>query len=84
MNSGCSFSNVFYLLNAICCFFHSALSSIEVVNKTTFERRSHGQHVHRLALQENLPNQKILLRAHGNASSYKITCYRYVETCMFN
>ncbi|XP_077065001.1 uncharacterized protein LOC143716366 isoform X1 [Siphateles boraxobius] len=53
-----------------------SISSIEVVNKTTFDRRGHGQRVHRLALQENLPNQKILLRAHGNASSYKTTCYR--------
>ncbi|KAK9961891.1 hypothetical protein ABG768_007289 [Culter alburnus] len=53
-----------------------SISSIEVVNKTTLDRRSHGQHEHRLALQENLSNQKILLRAHGNAPSYKTTCYR--------
>ncbi|KAG1951364.1 poliovirus receptor [Pimephales promelas] len=53
-----------------------SISSIEVVNKTTFGRRSHDQHVHRITLQENLPNQKILLRAHGNASSYRTTCYR--------
>ncbi|XP_067307152.1 uncharacterized protein si:ch211-149e23.4 [Pseudorasbora parva] len=49
-----------------------SISSIEVVNKTTFDRRQ-GQ---RLELQENLSNQKILLRAHGNAPSYKTTCYR--------
>ncbi|ROL49949.1 Nectin-1 [Anabarilius grahami] len=53
-----------------------SISSIEVVNKTTLDRRSHGQHEHRLALQENFSNQKILLRAHGNAPSYKATCYR--------
>ncbi|XP_051719123.1 uncharacterized protein si:ch211-149e23.4 isoform X2 [Ctenopharyngodon idella] len=53
-----------------------SISSIEVVNKTTLDRRSHGQHEHRLALQENLSNQKILLRVHGNVPSYKITCRR--------
>lgn len=74
--------NVFYLLIAICCFFHSAISSIEVLNKTTLDRRSHGRHEHRLALQENLSNQKILLKAYGNAPSHKTTCYRYVESWM--
>ncbi|KAL0174294.1 hypothetical protein M9458_030262, partial [Cirrhinus mrigala] len=44
-----------------------SISSIEVLNETTLDRRSHGQNEHRLALQENLSNQKILLRAHGNA-----------------
>ncbi|XP_050985026.1 uncharacterized protein si:ch211-149e23.4 isoform X2 [Labeo rohita] len=53
-----------------------AILSIEVLNKTTLDRRSHGQNEHRLALQENLSNQKILLRVHGNAPSYKTTCYR--------
>ncbi|XP_026138439.1 uncharacterized protein LOC113115225 [Carassius auratus] len=53
-----------------------SISSIEVLNKTTLERRSHGQNEHRLALQENFSNQKILLRAHGNVPSYKTTCYR--------
>ncbi|XP_042595179.1 uncharacterized protein si:ch211-149e23.4 [Cyprinus carpio] len=53
-----------------------SISSIEVLNKTTLDRRSHGQNEHRLALQENLSNQKILLRAHGNVPSYKTTCYR--------
>ncbi|XP_043115284.1 uncharacterized protein si:ch211-149e23.4 isoform X3 [Puntigrus tetrazona] len=53
-----------------------SISSIEVLNKTTLDRRSHGQNEHRLALQENLSNQKILLRVRGNAPSYKMTCYR--------
>ncbi|XP_018939679.2 uncharacterized protein LOC109067131 isoform X2 [Cyprinus carpio] len=53
-----------------------SISSIEVLNETTLDRRSHGQNEHRLALQENLSNQKILLRAHGNAPSYKTICYR--------
>ncbi|KAI2656205.1 Immunoglobulin superfamily member 10 [Labeo rohita] len=53
-----------------------SILSIEVLNKTTLDRRSHGQNEHRLALQENLSNQKILLRVHGNAPSYKTTCYR--------
>ncbi|KAF4103958.1 uncharacterized protein si:ch211-149e23.4 [Onychostoma macrolepis] len=53
-----------------------SISSIEVLNKTTVDRRGHGQNEHRLALQENLSNQKILLRAHGNAPSYSTTCYR--------
>ncbi|KAK2881259.1 hypothetical protein Q8A67_018527 [Cirrhinus molitorella] len=53
-----------------------SISSIEVLNETTLDRRSHGQNEHRLALQENLSNQKILLRAHGNAPSYKTTCYK--------
>ncbi|XP_016124013.1 uncharacterized protein [Sinocyclocheilus grahami] len=53
-----------------------SISSIEVLNKTTLDRRSHGQNEHRLSLQENLSNQKILLKAHGNVPSYKTTCYR--------
>ncbi|XP_051521924.1 uncharacterized protein si:ch211-149e23.4 isoform X2 [Myxocyprinus asiaticus] len=52
------------------------ISSIEILNKTTLDRRTHGQHEHRFTLQENLFNQKILLRAHGNAPSYKTQCYR--------
>ncbi len=71
---------VIRLVNVICFCFHLAISSIEVLNKTTLDRRGHGQNEHRLTLQENLSNQKILLRAHGNAPSYKTTCYRYVES----
>nr|XP_021328584.1 uncharacterized protein si:ch211-149e23.4 [Danio rerio] len=52
------------------------ISSVEVLNKTTVDRRSHGQREHRVELQENLSNQKILLQAHGNATSYWTICYR--------
>ncbi|KAI7800683.1 hypothetical protein IRJ41_009490 [Triplophysa rosa] len=53
-----------------------SISSIEVLNKTTLYRRTPGHHEHRVTLQENLSYQKILLRAHGNAPSYKTQCYR--------
>ncbi|XP_051534616.1 uncharacterized protein LOC127429544 [Myxocyprinus asiaticus] len=52
------------------------ISSIEVLNETTLEHRTHGQHEHRLTLQKNLFHQTILLRAHGNTPSYKTQCYR--------
>ncbi|XP_051966227.1 uncharacterized protein LOC127631877 [Xyrauchen texanus] len=52
------------------------ISSIEVLNETTLERRTHGLHEHRLTLKENLFHQMILLRAHGNTPSYKTQCYR--------
>lgn len=55
------------------------ISSVEVLNKTTVDRRSHGQREHRVELQENLSNQKILLKAIGNAPSYWANCYRYEE-----
>ncbi|XP_056613411.1 uncharacterized protein si:ch211-149e23.4 [Triplophysa dalaica] len=53
-----------------------SISSIEVLNKTTLYRRTPWHHEHRVTLQENLSYQKILLRAHGNAPSYKTECYR--------
>ncbi|TRY89423.1 hypothetical protein DNTS_010825 [Danionella cerebrum] len=53
-----------------------SISSVEVLNKTLVHRRSRGQHEHRLELEENLSNQKIVLRANGNAPSYKTACYR--------
>ncbi|KAA0701835.1 hypothetical protein E1301_Tti017675 [Triplophysa tibetana] len=53
-----------------------SISSIEVLNKTTLYRRTPRHHEHRVTLQENLSFQKILLRAHGNAPSYKTQCYR--------
>ncbi|XP_065137580.1 uncharacterized protein [Paramisgurnus dabryanus] len=53
-----------------------SISSVEVSNKTTLYRRASGQHEHRVTLHENLSYQKILLKAHGNAPSYRTQCYR--------
>ncbi|XP_029922105.1 uncharacterized protein LOC115369615 [Myripristis murdjan] len=37
----------------------------------------HGKHlIHKLALKENLPHQKLLLHVYGNAPVYNITCQR--------
>ncbi|KAG7471258.1 hypothetical protein MATL_G00122560 [Megalops atlanticus] len=54
------------------------ISSLRVLNKTTPYQRpqSDGSLVHRLALQPQLRNQRILLRAYGNVPEYNITCVR--------
>ncbi|KAF4085872.1 hypothetical protein AMELA_G00099870 [Ameiurus melas] len=54
------------------------ISSIVVLNKTIPLYGSHGQHtgVHRVALEEHVPNQRIIFRVNGNASASNIQCFR--------
>ncbi|XP_017346948.1 uncharacterized protein si:ch211-149e23.4 isoform X1 [Ictalurus punctatus] len=54
------------------------ISSIVVLNKTVPLHGSHGQHtgVHRVALEEHVPNQRIIFRVNGNASASNIKCFR--------
>lgn len=53
-----------------------------VLNKTVPLHGSHGQHtgVHRVALEEHVPNQRIIFRVNGNASASNIKCFRYDQS----
>ncbi|XP_074535110.1 uncharacterized protein LOC141797538 [Halichoeres trimaculatus] len=54
------------------------ISSLRVLNHTTpLQSRHRGEEViHRLALRENLHNQRILLKVKGNAPQYNLSCNR--------
>ncbi|XP_028856792.1 uncharacterized protein LOC114802243 isoform X2 [Denticeps clupeoides] len=51
------------------------ISSVTVLNQTT-RAFSDGRVVHQLALEEGLPQQKILFKVYGNVTSYKMSCFR--------
>nr|XP_046245035.1 uncharacterized protein si:ch211-149e23.4 [Scatophagus argus] len=54
------------------------ISSVRVLNRTTpLQTRYSGEQItHRLTLQENLCNQKVLLRVEGNVPDYNLNCKR--------
>ncbi|KAL0973178.1 hypothetical protein UPYG_G00199960 [Umbra pygmaea] len=54
------------------------IKSIRVLNETTPLYKPYGGElvIHRLALKENLHNQRILLKVYGTVPTYKLTCHR--------
>lgn len=63
--------------------FPADISAVTVLNHTTplQSRYGDGPFAHRLALQEDHHNQRILLRVEGNIPEYNLNCKRWCILC---
>lgn len=59
--------------------FSTDISSVRVVNHTTPLQSRYGGEptIHRLTLQENHYNQRVLLQVEGNVPEYNLSCKRW-------
>lgn len=58
--------------------FSADISAVRVLNHTTpLQNRHSGEPlIHRVSLEENQHNQKILLQVEGNVPQYELSCER--------
>ncbi|KAM6933313.1 uncharacterized protein FYW49_001690 [Xenentodon cancila] len=59
------------------------ISSVRILNHTTPLQSRYGDQlvIHRVAVQNNHHNQKILLRVEGNVPEYNLNCRRWCVVC---